>query len=155
MQRTNLYRHFDADGALLYVGISFSAVTRLKAHMNSSDWACDIAPVTIETHPTREAALEAEKAAIRRERPAHNKVHMRPAPVQQYMPKTRGPMPCAVEVGPAAPWVRYAVGSNAYAEAVGADHSFTPATPYKIDLAKRVARAGDVVFVEGEGAAYV
>jgi predicted GIY-YIG superfamily endonuclease len=72
---TDLYRHFDADGTLLYVGISLSAIARLKQHKNAAGWRGKIAQVTIETLPSREAALDAESAAIKTERPLWNKHH--------------------------------------------------------------------------------
>jgi hypothetical protein len=68
---TALYRHFDSDGRLLYVGISLSAIIRLAEH-RASPWFDDIARVEIERHPTRKAALAAERKAIRDERPLHN-----------------------------------------------------------------------------------
>ena len=67
-----LYRHFDADDRLLYVGISLSALTRLSQHRENAHWFALIRRVAIELHPTRRAALEAERDAIRRERPIHN-----------------------------------------------------------------------------------
>lgn len=72
---TQLYRHFDRDGVLLYVGISLNAVSRLSSHVTSSDWCGQIANVSVELHPTRQAALAAEKKAIKSERPAFNKIH--------------------------------------------------------------------------------
>lgn len=69
-----LYRHFDSEGRLLYVGISLSAVERLKQHVARSGWASDIASITVETHPDREAAMKAERAAVERERPLYNKM---------------------------------------------------------------------------------
>lgn len=74
MSRTQLYRHFDKDGTLLYVGISLSAVARLSQHKASS-WFDQIAMITVETHPTLEVALERERAAIRIEKPIYNKMH--------------------------------------------------------------------------------
>ena len=71
----HLYRHFDEDGALLYVGISLSALNRLAAHIEDSAWYWSIATVKIEVHPTREAAEEAERQAIRNERPLFNHMH--------------------------------------------------------------------------------
>lgn len=71
---TSLYRHFDKGGSLLYVGISLSAVERLNGHANSK-WASEIARVEIERFPTRGDALNAERNAIRDERPIHNVVH--------------------------------------------------------------------------------
>ena len=72
-----LYRHFDKDGALLYVGISCNAITRLKQHEHDSGWAAEIARVDIEHFASREEALAAERAAIKNERPKHNVVHNR------------------------------------------------------------------------------
>lgn len=72
---TSLYRHFDADGELLYVGVSLNAVARLAQHRDSSQWFNQIRSVVIERHPTREAAIEAEKAAIKCEKPKHNIIH--------------------------------------------------------------------------------
>lgn len=71
----HLYRHFDEEGALLYVGISLSALNRLVAHIDDSAWYWSIAKVTIEVLPTREAAEEAERQAIRTERPLFNHMH--------------------------------------------------------------------------------
>jgi hypothetical protein len=69
---TRLYRHFDADNVLLYVGISLSAVQRLQRH-SKRRWADQIARVEIVTFPTRAAALAAEAEAIVTERPLFNK----------------------------------------------------------------------------------
>lgn len=71
-QRTALYRHFDADGRLLYVGISLSAIHRLSQHMAASSWADEIVSVTIVRFETREEAHAAEREAIRAEAPVHN-----------------------------------------------------------------------------------
>jgi excinuclease UvrABC nuclease subunit len=70
--RTALYRHFDAAGVLLYVGISLSAVQRLGQHRQTSGWYTDIASVTIEWLHDRAAALTAEANAIAVESPLHN-----------------------------------------------------------------------------------
>jgi GIY-YIG catalytic domain len=70
--RTQLYRHFDKDGRLLYVGVSISALQRLAQHQTSSAWVPTIAKILVEAYPTREEALEAEVIAIRRERPMFN-----------------------------------------------------------------------------------
>jgi hypothetical protein len=72
---TSLYRHFAADGSLLYVGISLSWPARTKAHANSARWFDQVARVEIEQFPTRAAALEAERAAIKLERPKFNVIH--------------------------------------------------------------------------------
>lgn len=84
--RTALYRHFNAAGDLLYVGISLNAVARLCQHRQAAPWFPDIARVEIEWLPTREAALDAEKAAIRSERPLHNVIYSRFGSAHSYGP---------------------------------------------------------------------
>ena len=69
---TSLYRHFDAKGTLLYVGISLNTVNRLCQHKTSSPWINDISLIKIEQFNTREEAIEAEKTAIQNECPLHN-----------------------------------------------------------------------------------
>lgn len=72
---TRLYRHFDAAGQLLYVGISLGVMHRLQQHLGSSSWAGAIARVEVESFDTRAEAASAERDAIRAERPLHNIVH--------------------------------------------------------------------------------
>lgn len=69
---TKLYRHYDAAGELLYIGISLRAAYRLRQHMVSSHWADRIARITVEQHPDRPAAEQAETLAIEREKPLFN-----------------------------------------------------------------------------------
>ena len=71
----NLYRHFDENGVLLYVGISTSALKRLGEHERSAGWFKRIVKVTIVNFPTREAAADAELRAIKTEFPLHNVLH--------------------------------------------------------------------------------
>ena len=80
-QSINLYRHFDSGGALLYVGVSLSAVGRLASHQRQSGWAPDIARVEIETLPDRASALRAEKEAIANESPQFNIMHQAKRPL--------------------------------------------------------------------------
>lgn len=72
MATCQLYRHFDDEGQLLYVGISLSAVNRLSQHKGSAQWFSKIAEVRVEKFSTREEALAAEKAAIISEKPKFN-----------------------------------------------------------------------------------
>lgn len=72
---TELYRHFDEWGRLLYVGVSTSSVVRLWKHMEECSWHDLIATVTIERYLTRGEALVAERLAVREESPYFNKVH--------------------------------------------------------------------------------
>lgn len=67
-----LYRHFNAEGRLLYVGISASATKRTEQHRRSSSWAQEIRRIEIETFPSRQAAMDAERTAIVMELPMHN-----------------------------------------------------------------------------------
>ena len=69
---TALYRHFDKDGDLLYVGISLSPLARTKKHKEVAGWYREVATITIEWLPSKMEALEAETQAIRREKPKHN-----------------------------------------------------------------------------------
>lgn len=73
MSETNLYRCFDSDERLLYVGISMSALSRLEQHKRESQWISLVAKITIESFPSRQKALEAEALAIVKERPFYNK----------------------------------------------------------------------------------
>lgn len=107
MSRTALYRHFDAAGALLYVGISLSTVQRLSQHKQRAGWYDQIASVTIEWHPTREAALTAEAIAIAKEGPLWNVV--RPAdgqvPRQSPFPSETNEVRCRGEALHQALWL--------------------------------------------------
>jgi len=68
----DLYRHFNKEGHLLYVGISLSTFHRLSQHKNHSHWFNEITSVTIEKFKSRKEAIEAEKEAITNEDPSHN-----------------------------------------------------------------------------------
>ena len=69
---TALYRYFDAEGALLYVGVTGDPVKRDREHAATSPWRGSARRRTIEWYCSRTEALAAERTAIRRERPAHN-----------------------------------------------------------------------------------
>lgn len=70
--KTQLYRHYDADDNLLYIGISLSTMVRLSQHRSDSAWSERIVRVMIEHFATREEALAAEDAAIKAEKPLFN-----------------------------------------------------------------------------------
>ena len=69
---TNLYRHYNTTGILLYVGISISAIKRLSEHAVQSRWFNQIAVIKIEKFETRKEAQLAEKQAIEQESPLFN-----------------------------------------------------------------------------------
>lgn len=76
-----LYRHFDADGALLYVGITNDPRRRLKQHKRTARWSEQIASVTVKWLADRDEAIAAERKAIAEERPLFNGGEVRgPAP---------------------------------------------------------------------------
>jgi hypothetical protein len=70
-----LYRHFDPNGELLYVGISLHALNRQNRHFEKAGWRKSICQIVIEPFETREEALAAEELAIRSEFPKFNSVH--------------------------------------------------------------------------------
>lgn len=72
---TDLYRIFDADGTLLYVGITNDVKRRCNEHRLKQRWGNRIASVTVTPHDTKEAAQRAEMIAIGVERPRHNVMH--------------------------------------------------------------------------------
>jgi excinuclease UvrABC nuclease subunit len=67
-----LYRHFDKDDRLLYVGVSLRALQRLAQHRNHAHWFEQICRVEMEQFATRQGALAAERVAIEREKPLYN-----------------------------------------------------------------------------------
>lgn len=77
MSAVALYRHFDADGQLLYVGISANPFERGKQHKGDSDWFQQVSTITLEWFAKRSEAEVAEIEAIRCERPSFNKKHKR------------------------------------------------------------------------------
>lgn len=74
-QKTALYRHYNIDNQLLYVGISLSAPERFIAHKQTSLWADDMVRMEVEYFYNRKDAIAAEKLAIKTEKPLHNIIH--------------------------------------------------------------------------------
>lgn len=73
--RTAVYRLYDANDTLLYVGVATAPDARLKAHSKHKSWWGDVARTSLDWYPDRETALAAETAAIRSERPKYNVRH--------------------------------------------------------------------------------
>lgn len=67
--KTSLYRYFDAQDRLLYVGVSHNPFSREVQHNGSKDMTL-VRHVELEWLPNRETALAAERVAIDRERRA-------------------------------------------------------------------------------------
>ncbi|MBT2453314.1 hypothetical protein [Streptomyces sp. ISL-86] len=72
-----LYRYYDADRQPLYIGISSCFAVRLAQHRKTSPWWPLAEYVAISVYATPEAAAEAEKAALRNEKPRFNKQGVR------------------------------------------------------------------------------
>ncbi|MEQ8511188.1 MAG: hypothetical protein RLN67_02400 [Algiphilus sp.] len=69
---TTLYRYFDAENRLLYVGVANDFEARDRAHRSASPWYQQKAQATTTQFPTRAEALAAERQAVRNESPLHN-----------------------------------------------------------------------------------
>lgn len=67
-----LYRFWDAEGALLYIGITHRLNDRLSHHKKFKPWWWEVAAVTIERYPDRESVAAAEVLAIKTESPKYN-----------------------------------------------------------------------------------
>lgn len=72
MSRACVYRYFNAEGALLYVGSTKSPAARHSQHGSRSPWAGSIAVQTVDWFETEEAAAKAERLAIAAEKPLYN-----------------------------------------------------------------------------------
>lgn len=67
-----LYRFYDREGRVLYIGVSKCPRYRFNAHMRTLWWPAAYCYRT-EIYPYMNAALDAERAAIKAERPIWNK----------------------------------------------------------------------------------
>lgn len=87
MSMCAVYRHFDATGQLLYVGCAANPSARMGQHVSRSPWATSVTLITVQWHPNKAAALEAETAAIAAESPVFNRLHHPriPAPKQRTL----------------------------------------------------------------------
>ena len=70
-----LYRHYDAAGDLLYVGMTLYVCSRQKDHLQKAEWANSIYQIVIEPFVSREELIKAEAYAIKTEYPKFNKMH--------------------------------------------------------------------------------
>lgn len=70
----SLYRFFNQDGALLYVGITDHLPGRMSEHAREKEWWREVSTVTVEHFDSRAEARRAEQAAMDDGRPARNRV---------------------------------------------------------------------------------
>lgn len=67
-----LYRTWDAAGMLLYIGITGDPIERWRKHARKKPWWRRVDRITCELFPKEHLALDAERSAIRAERPKFN-----------------------------------------------------------------------------------
>lgn len=72
MKRCALYRHFDGDGVLLYVGISANTANRRVQHIQKAKWLRFQATERVTWLPDRADAEREEESAILQENPVFN-----------------------------------------------------------------------------------
>ena len=87
MEYCILYRHFDKNQKLLYIGLTNNIHGRISGHKSASKWFLDIANITLEHFPSRFMLIEAEKEAIRNEKPEHNVISQIPYIEKQIIEK--------------------------------------------------------------------
>lgn len=68
-----VYRLFDADDELLYVGFTANAAQRMRGHSSEKQWWPDVARASFERFDTEVSALKAEAKAIRETPGLHNR----------------------------------------------------------------------------------
>lgn len=71
----DLYRHYNVQGELLYVGIAGSEEYRRKDHKRTSKWFSEVdeSKSKVERITGWTAVLKAEREAIQKENPKYNK----------------------------------------------------------------------------------
>jgi hypothetical protein len=72
--RTALYRFYDENSTLLYVGITCAPTVRWKSHSTRSWWP-QVVRKDVEWHLSRETAEAEERRAIVWEKPRYNRAH--------------------------------------------------------------------------------
>lgn len=73
-----VYRIFDAEGGLLYIGTSPNPMNRMHDHASRKVWATRIASVRVEWFTNKADAMAAEITAIAAEGPEWNVHHRAP-----------------------------------------------------------------------------
>jgi hypothetical protein len=75
-----VYRCFDGDGRLIYLGSTGRLDRRIVAHRTQSRWWWRVESCTFEVLPNELAARAAERRAIEAERPLYNSAHSSRSP---------------------------------------------------------------------------
>ncbi len=90
-----LYRFYDENGALLYVGITNSINRRFIQHAGEKPWWSDIVDCRIAFYPDRASLARAETDAIKYEGPRYNIRQETPVPRIRRIPR---PQPVALPI---------------------------------------------------------
>jgi excinuclease UvrABC nuclease subunit len=67
-----VYRAFDGDRRLLYVGFTTNTIERLRRHAQKAPWWPLVEDIELTDYTDEVQALDAERGAIKAEGPAHN-----------------------------------------------------------------------------------
>lgn len=92
-QPTSLYRFYDAEDRLLYVGITNHLMRRTTRHAADKPWFSAVARSEVDHYPTRAAALAREAELIRELQPVHNiqgRGRLKPYPEERTMSPDKG-----------------------------------------------------------------
>lgn len=71
----SVYRIYAADGTLIYVGVTDRGQRRQVEHINSKQWAREMAETHWEHYESREKALSRERELIITQHPKYNLIH--------------------------------------------------------------------------------
>lgn len=69
---TTVYRMFNSDGAVIYVGITNNLRARLRQHAGDKSWYGEVSRIESRAFDTRTEALEVEATLIRELTPRYN-----------------------------------------------------------------------------------
>jgi hypothetical protein len=83
--QNELYRFYDTDDVLLYIGISMTPWERFRQHREGKEWWNDIRTIRKEPYPDRDSVRAAERDAIVAEKPLYNVQHN--GGVRKVMPR--------------------------------------------------------------------
>lgn len=75
MNPTSIYRYYDADRRLIYVGITGKGMVRQAQHNSNAEWWRFVSTQEVEHVESRHAALHRERELIERFRPPFNREH--------------------------------------------------------------------------------
>lgn len=91
-----LYRFFDHEGRLLYVGKTTNIAGRLATHRSEKAWWTEVAAIEVEHYACERHLNRAERNAIIAERPLYNVTHNPAPPTSAGVPPV-APRPIASE----------------------------------------------------------